>query len=165
MDLAILDYTVVTPGTYTLRLSTSVSADYQLNVVDNLVFDVEPNNSEVQPLRSLDRVAGALGYLGGTTREFQQYNDPSLFVDISGTGTALNLADDGEATITTTVGNAIFPSGATTVANNGGIIAAAGEELAVGILPCHLRPGTRLFYRSGTTLTPTRAMSIGRSGW
>ena len=43
---------------------------------------------------------------------------------------ALNLTDDSEATITTTVGNALFPSGAVTVANNGGIIAAAGEDLS-----------------------------------
>ena len=48
--------------------------------------------------------------------------DATAFVDISATGTALNLSDDGEATIQTTVGNIAMPAGAVTVANNGGLI-------------------------------------------
>lgn len=52
---------------------------------------------------------------------FSHYNNASLFIDISGTGTALSLSDDGEANITTTVGNAIFGAGTVRVGNNGGI--------------------------------------------
>ncbi len=44
-----------------------------------------------------------------------------MFIDISATGTALGLSDDGEANITTTVGNALFPAGTVRVGNNGGI--------------------------------------------
>jgi len=68
---------------------------------------------------------------------FAHYNDLGRFVDISATGTPLNLTDDGTATITTTVGNAIFPAGAVSVANNGGILAGAGRNLSFsnGVLP------------------------------
>lgn len=52
---------------------------------------------------------------------FTHYNNASLFIDISGTGTPLGLLDDGEANLTTTVGNAIFGAGTVRVGNNGGI--------------------------------------------
>jgi hypothetical protein len=46
---------------------------------------------------------------------------PGAFVDISATGTVLNLADDAEAVINTTIGNAVFPAGSVVVGNNGGL--------------------------------------------
>lgn len=46
---------------------------------------------------------------------------PGTFLDISTTGTPLNLNDDDEAVITTTIGNPIFPAGTVVVANNGGL--------------------------------------------
>lgn len=46
-------------------------------------------------------------------------NIPGTFVDISGTGTALNLGDDTSANITTTIGNSVFAAGTHRVNNNG----------------------------------------------
>ncbi|HKQ46775.1 MAG TPA: hypothetical protein VJZ71_01760 [Phycisphaerae bacterium] len=46
---------------------------------------------------------------------------PGAFIDISASGTVLNLNDDDEAIINTTVGNAVFPAGTVAVANNGGL--------------------------------------------
>jgi len=45
---------------------------------------------------------------------------PGTWVDISGTGTALGLDDDGEVDITTTVGNAVLAAGTVRVGSNGG---------------------------------------------
>jgi len=52
------------------------------------------------------------------------------FVDISGTGTNLLLSDDSSATITSTVGNAVFAAGSIRVGNNG----AMGFGIATGEL-------------------------------
>ena len=72
-------------------------------------------------------VARANGSVGGVA--FSQYNNASLFVDIAGTGTPLNLGDDGEATVTTTVGNAFFASGVNTIGNNGAIVSGGGVNI------------------------------------
>ncbi|MGI9013017.1 MAG: hypothetical protein ACR2GY_02065 [Phycisphaerales bacterium] len=45
-----------------------------------------------------------------------------VFMDISGTGTALGLTDDGEASITTTIGNALLAAGSVRIGNNGGAL-------------------------------------------
>ena len=46
---------------------------------------------------------------------------PGEFIDISGTGTALNLLDDAEVNIATTIGNAVFAPGVARVGSNGGM--------------------------------------------
>jgi hypothetical protein len=46
-------------------------------------------------------------------------NLPGSFTDISATGTYYNLGDDSTQTLTTAVGNAAFPAGSITIANNG----------------------------------------------
>ena len=48
-------------------------------------------------------------------------NIPGSFTDISQTGTSLGIGDEGEATINTFIGNAVFPSGNVVVGNNGGV--------------------------------------------
>lgn len=48
-------------------------------------------------------------------------NLPGTFVDISATGTALDLGDDAEIDIITTVGNALLPAGTVRVGSNGGV--------------------------------------------
>lgn len=48
-------------------------------------------------------------------------NRPGTFIDIKETGIPLNLYGDISASITTKIGNAVFPSGRVVVANNGGI--------------------------------------------
>jgi hypothetical protein len=63
---------------------------------------------------------------------------PGTFVDISATGTALDLADDEEADIATTVGNAWLAAGTARVGSNGAVrFAGTGAELdsANGTLP------------------------------
>ncbi len=47
-------------------------------------------------------------------------NLPGSWIDISGTGTALNLGDDDDVDIATTVGNALLPAGTVRVGSNGG---------------------------------------------
>jgi hypothetical protein len=57
-------------------------------------------------------------------------NVPGTWVDISSTGTPLNLLDDQEIDIATTVGNALFPAGVARIGSNGGIrFGGTGQEL------------------------------------
>ncbi len=128
-DLGILGYQVNVPGIYTVRASFDLFASYDLLVTSDVVYDTEPNLS-ANALRSLDDVQGALGFLSGGAVSFTNYNAPGLFIDIASTGTALNLADDSEATITTTVGNPLFPAGSVTVGNNGGIASGSGVDIS-----------------------------------
>lgn len=46
---------------------------------------------------------------------------PGTFIDISSTGTNLNLANDGEVNVAVSIGNALFPAGVHRIAANGGI--------------------------------------------
>lgn len=46
---------------------------------------------------------------------------PGTYIDISGTGTLIDLAGDEEQAILTTISNAVFPAGRVVVGNNGGI--------------------------------------------
>ncbi len=56
---------------------------------------------------------------------------PGTWIDIAATGTPLNLSDDGEANITTTVGNALFAAGTARVGSNGGVrFGGTGLELS-----------------------------------
>ncbi len=77
---------------------------------------------------------------------FARSNSPGSFIDISTTGTPLGLTDDGQALITTTVGNAFFPAGSVIVSNNGGIISGTTGSLSPfnDSLPTSLPNGTFL---------------------
>jgi hypothetical protein len=58
-------------------------------------------------------------------------NIPGVFMDISGTGTALSLLDDEEVDITTTVGNSLFSAGTVRVGSNGGVrFGGTGQSLS-----------------------------------
>jgi hypothetical protein len=58
-------------------------------------------------------------------------NLPATWIDISATGTALNLADDASAAITTTIGNTLFAAGTAQVGSNGAVrFAGPGTGLA-----------------------------------
>ncbi|MCZ6816783.1 MAG: hypothetical protein O7F76_08860, partial [Planctomycetota bacterium] len=46
---------------------------------------------------------------------------PGSFIDITGTGEQLMLADDAVAVRTTTIGNIVYPTGAVVIGNNGGV--------------------------------------------
>ncbi|MEO1997093.1 MAG: hypothetical protein ABGZ17_17630, partial [Planctomycetaceae bacterium] len=127
-------------GTYTLRVTASSTTSFNLDVYHNATLEALVGDSELA--NELDitpslitlgsgrfAVVGAADVPPQGPLQFNQSNDPAQFIDISGTGTALGLSDDGEADITTTVGNAIFPAGAVTVGNNGGILSGAGGFL------------------------------------
>ena len=47
----------------------------------------------------------------------------AFYLDISTTGDQTVLGDDGEVNVVTTVGNRAFPAGATTIGNNGAVVA------------------------------------------
>ncbi len=68
--------------------------------------------------------AGRFAVIGHSASDMSatRQNLPSGFIDISGTGTALNLSDDQEVLITTTVGNSLLPAGTVVVGNNGGLL-------------------------------------------
>ncbi len=117
----ILDYVVADSGVHKIRVSSNIAGQYSLLVTEDLVYDTESNNA-IGGNRSLDNVSGALGRLAGGTVSFDHYNNPGLFVDISGSGTPLNLSDDGAATISTTVGNGLLSPGSVTVGNNGALV-------------------------------------------
>lgn len=46
---------------------------------------------------------------------------PGDFIDIADSGTKLPIGDEGEAQITTEIGNSLLPSGNVVIANNGGV--------------------------------------------
>jgi hypothetical protein len=46
---------------------------------------------------------------------------PGNYIDISDIGEKLDIGDEGEAVIQTTIGNALIPAGPAVVANNGGV--------------------------------------------
>ena len=136
-DVVIIPLTEVpTTGNVTLSVSGDAATSYNFDVYRNLnvagliedsaAVDIEDSFFQLGSGRYA-AIAESSGNLAGT--QFVQTNDTGAFIDISGTGTALGLTDDSEATITSTVGNAVFPAGQVTVANNGGIIAAGGEDL------------------------------------
>jgi hypothetical protein len=77
-------------------------------------------------------------------------NLPGTWIDISATGTALNLTDDAEVDIATTIGNATFPAGATRVGSNGGV-RFAGTGLDLGVTNLAL-PSTAAFSLTSKSL-------------
>ena len=128
-DLAIFDAPIDLAGVYTVRVTAGFTGDYYVVLTDDLAIDSEPNNTPATA-RDLNGMSGALGNISGGAIQHTRYNDISRFVDISANGTVPGLADDDEATINTTVGNALFPAGPTTVGNNG--VVASGAGVAVG---------------------------------
>ncbi len=128
-DQAMVDFQAATTGRYTVRLSTQQSGRYALEITRDLLADLEPNGLTAQPQRALQVGLGSLGYLESRPIHFSRFHDPTAFVDISATGSPLVVSDDGTATITSTIGNALFPPGAISVSNNGAIV--AGSNVAV----------------------------------
>lgn len=115
--LSIQSLTIATAGTYTFRTS-AVNGRYALVVTRDLALEVEPNDAPSANTRDITGLAGAFGALSADVA-WELANDPTGFIDISGTGVALGLSDDGEASINLPFSNAILPSGTYTIANNG----------------------------------------------
>jgi hypothetical protein len=70
-------------------------------------------------------------------------NLPGAWIDVSGTGTPLNLSDDGEVDISTTVGNSLLAAGVARVGSNGAVrFGGTGQSLSYSNQPI---PSTSLF--------------------
>ncbi|MCR9296105.1 MAG: M36 family metallopeptidase [bacterium] len=89
----ILDFEIPGDGVYTLRVTSNSFAEYQVLVTESLVYDTEPNDSPGSPLRSLDGVAGAIGFVDGESLYTVGETDYD-FVDISSGSIPLFLGDD-----------------------------------------------------------------------
>ncbi len=74
------------------------------------------------------------------------------WIDISGTGTPLSLADDAEVDIPTTIGNSLFPSGVARVGSNGGV-RFAGTGLDLGFTNAAI-PAAAAFGLTSQSLLP-----------
>ena len=73
-QLGILGYVVPSAGIYTVRLTSLVDrARYAVVVTDQLRFDSEPNSSSTSPLRSMDGLPRAIGYLDATSDSQDRY--------------------------------------------------------------------------------------------
>ena len=127
-------------GNYTVRVTADGATGFNLNLFRNTALETVVGDTVDGHELAIDNsfiplgsgrfaVQGISAAVGGGPVQFSQTNDPGLFVDISATGAALGLSDDGEVDITTTVGNTIFPSGDVTVGNNGGILGGSGGSL------------------------------------
>lgn len=123
-------------GTYTIKVSgaSSTTGRYFTKVFLNAVVEQEGSSGQaLEP--SVMRVGGDRYAVTGSADptlgplQLVRSNASAAFIDISSTGTALNLTDDGEATVTTTIGNSLFPAGSVTIGNNGGIVAGSGKDL------------------------------------
>lgn len=122
-------------GSISLRVTGSDATSFQLTQYQNVVLETEIGDStEASPLdltnSFVEYGSGRFGALGafalpasGGDLLIEQTNNPALLVDIAPTGTALNLGDEQESSIITTVGNALLPSGPVTIGNNGVIVA------------------------------------------
>ncbi|MEZ6125032.1 MAG: peptidoglycan DD-metalloendopeptidase family protein [Planctomycetaceae bacterium] len=141
---ALLNFSAPTAGHYTFRVSADIGAGYRLNVLRNAIAELQFGDSGVGNPVSLQTshstAAGEMWSVIGTADvpltgplTFVTSNNPAsfndLFIDISGTGIALNLSDDGLANVVTTVGNSGFPAGPVSINNNGGI--AVGADVLI----------------------------------
>lgn len=151
--------TVSEDGTYEIRISGSGGTTYNLEVFRNAILESAVGDTEQDAGLSINDpsisssgnpigspatgtnasgtdVTGASQFLVvGSSDGFRQLqfdrtaNRPQDFIDISQTGTPLNLADEQTANIQTTVGNAFFPAGFVTVDDNGGVQAGSNQRL------------------------------------
>lgn len=138
-DLTILPSTLIpASGEYTLRVTADAAVRYSLQLLNNLIDERAFGDTSLTNRMPIDASRSNVGVttfsvLGTVFADaptgFTLANDPNTFVDISTTGTPLNLSDDGTATIQTTIGNNFLPAGSVTVSNNGVIVAGANQSV------------------------------------
>ena len=119
-EQGILGHDVLLDGTYTVRVRSLLDAEYAVVVTQELVLDTEPNSQAA--LRTINNTKGALGFLDRLPdlAGHAHYNDPSRFIDISQTGSALFMEHgDAIARVVTNVGNAVMPAGKLLVGTDG----------------------------------------------
>jgi hypothetical protein len=106
-------------------LATDVSVDAVRNAQLESHFGDTTPASELNLSDSFVNVGAARHAVIGEASAGYILNRQSLpegFIDISTTGTPLNLTDDQEVLITTTVGNTLLPAGTVVVGNNGALL-------------------------------------------
>ena len=91
ISLAILDFTVAEAGQYGIRVGADGDTEYHLLVAEQSIVDLEPNNSLTDPIRSLNNVTGAHGYVASTNGAITA-NDPPGDAD-GGDGTLPDIAN------------------------------------------------------------------------
>ena len=129
-------------GLYQLQISADGITHYDLELVRNAVNeahvgDTDTGNELAIDASLLDLGSGRFGITGTSQRmlAFNHYNDPSQFIDISGTGIPTNLTDDGGLTFVSSVSNELIPDDILTVHNNGGLIAGINANIFFQNLP------------------------------
>ncbi len=136
---AVLPPTAIgTSGELAITISSNIATAYQFEIGRNLsreAMDTADGSELAIDSSRIDVGIRRFAVLGNAQPilpglGFTQSNNSSQFVDISTTGVPLGLADDAQATISTTVGNTFFPAGVVRIGNNGGIIAGTGASLS-----------------------------------
>ncbi len=135
--VAIQPWTVPANGTYRLSVTANLPTALQLEGARNAALESQVGDSTF--LSEMDISASQRVYNTGNTNEvvgrsdagfkLTKGNSAAKFVDIFATGTAVSLSDDGEAQITSTVGNTFFPAGPVTISSNGVLLASTLVEV------------------------------------
>lgn len=130
-------------GDFRLEVSASSVTRVSLQAARNAVLESQVGDSSSSAemglnnsFRSFERggVQAVIG-AGSSGYRFSKSNDASKFIDISGNGTRLDLADDSWTVIQTTVGNSIIPAGSVVINNNGAILAGGSRSLGYSNFP------------------------------
>ncbi len=117
-------------GNYKFSLTSSESSPVQLTAARNAAQELQIGDTTQTNELLIDSsfqtfvgsgINGVVGRADAGITLLKTSNSTN-FIDISTTGSLLLLADDGFATISTTVGNELFAAGSVTVFNNGGIV-------------------------------------------
>ena len=120
-------------GDYVLSVSSTVPTGLKLEAARNASLESQFGDTSASNILNINNsfrsmtLGGLNGVVGKSTQGFQitKASNVARFIDISTTGTNLLLSDDSSASVTTTVGNALFPAGSTSISNNGGILSSA----------------------------------------
>lgn len=129
-DVVIEPQLIPSTGAYELEISGDENLGYSIDIFRNSVSESAINDSSESNVLSASESfvtlgSGRFGILGDSSPQFDlvQSNDPSKFVDISSVAdNVLDLSDDGEVTIQSSVSNIAIPTTQVTVGNNGGLL-------------------------------------------
>lgn len=158
-SIAIAPWTVPVSGTFKLVVTSNVPTGLHLESARNAALESQVGDStyvsemDISPSQRVYNTGNTNEVVGTSAAGLSQTksNYAAKFVDISASGTPIVLTDDGEAEVTTTVGNAFFPAGAVTIGSNGGIWASALSNLdyintTIASIPVDSPPGLFPFW-------------------
>ncbi|MCA9212784.1 MAG: Ig-like domain-containing protein, partial [Planctomycetales bacterium] len=123
---------ILADGFYQLDISADRAAFFDATIYRNAMLELASgDSSDASPLpidgSRIVMESDRFSVVGNTRTGFKfvELNDPGLFFDISPTGiegVPIELGDDLESVITTTIGNRAFAAGEVTIGDNGGIL-------------------------------------------